>query len=127
MSPDDPAGLYELTIRLWSSGDGAAFEDYIAKLLDLLPRHRGRLARRVSPLGEAGTVADAVLVLSFPDSASIDGFLKDPLRADLDDTARAGVRRSLVVDGRKRPAEENQAGPPGEVVEFPGAAGPHDV
>lgn len=114
-----PPGRFELTIRLWSTGS-EAFEGYIARLVDLLPRHRGRLARRVSPVGDGGSGADAVLVLSFPDSASIDGFLKDPLRGDLDELAREGVRRSLVIDGRERP--EASGAPAGEVVDFPGQA-----
>ncbi len=109
----------ELTIRLWSTGD-ESFERYIKSLLDLLPRHRGRFARRVSPVGDAGDAADAVLVLSFPDSASIDGFLRDPLRDDLDELARSGVRRSVIIDGRTRPAGDVD----GEVLEFPGSKQP---
>ena len=76
------------------------FEEYIEHLTGLLPRHRGALERRVEPVdGRLGT-PDALIVMSFPDSPSVDGFLRDPLRADAEDLAARAVSRSVISDGR---------------------------
>lgn len=92
----------ELTFRLWSTGADARFEEYLDAIVALLPRHRGELARRVDPVDAAMAEPDAVLVLSFPDRVSIDGFLRDPARTDLEDLAGLAVARSLITDGRSR-------------------------
>ena len=92
----------ELTFRLWSTGADARFEEYLDAIVALLPRHRGELARRVDPVDAAVAEPDAVLVLSFPDRVSIDGFLRDPARNDLEDLAGLAVARSLITDGRSR-------------------------
>ena len=57
---------------------------------------------------------DAVLVMSFPDGPSVDGFLRDPLRGDLEDLAARAVSRSLITDSRHR--EVVGDGDPAEVV-----------
>ncbi|MEM9518518.1 MAG: hypothetical protein AAGA37_04300 [Actinomycetota bacterium] len=92
----------ELTLQLWSTGAETSFEDYITALTALLPRNRGALVRRVSPLDPNGAEPDAVLVMSFPDRVSIDGFLRDPARGDLEDLAGRAVSQSLITDGRSR-------------------------
>lgn len=92
----------ELTFRLWSTGADAAFEEYLDSLVALLPRHRGELARRVDPVDAGVAEPDALLVMSFPDRVSIDGFLRDPARGDLEDLAGLAVTRSLITDGRSR-------------------------
>ena len=68
----------ELTYRLWSTGADESFEAYIDHLRSLLPRHRGLMERRVRPVDDALTAPDALVVFSFPDVPSIDGFLRDP-------------------------------------------------
>ena len=102
----DPSARIELTLRLWGKGAPESFEQYVGELLALLPRNRGVLERRVAEAEAELGSPDAVLVMSFPDSASVDGFLRDPLRADLEDLAMLAVSRSLITDSRHRhPAE----------------------
>ncbi len=98
------SGRIELTIRLWGTGAPDAFEEYIDHLRDMLPRHRGCFERRVEPIDGQASAPDAVIVLSFPDSPSIDGFLRDPQRGDAEDLALRAVSRSLITDGRRRGA-----------------------
>ena len=92
----------ELTLRLWSVGATESFDDYVDQLVGLLPRNRGILERRAAEVDAGPGAPDALLVMSFPDSASVDGFLRDPLRTDLDDLAAAAVSRSLITDSRHR-------------------------
>lgn len=91
----------ELTVRLWATGS-PRFDDYIEALVGLLPRHHGHLVRRVEPLDGGLAEPDVVLVMSFPNATAIDGFLRDPLRSDLEELAQEGVARSLISDGRTR-------------------------
>ncbi len=62
----------ELTVRLWGTGATEQFEEYIKALTDLLPRHRGQFTRRVHRVDGGPSSADALLVMSFPDSVAID-------------------------------------------------------
>ena len=96
----------ELTVRLWATAS-PKFDDYIDALVGLLPRHGGNLVRRVEPLDGRPGEPDVLLVMSFPNSTAIDGFLRDPARADMEDLAQQAVVRSLISDGRTRtePAE----------------------
>ena len=96
----------ELTLRLWGKGAPEAFEQYVGELLGLLPRNRGVLERRVAEAEAGPGSPDAVLVMSFPDSASVDGYLRDPLRNDLEDLALRAVSRSIITDSRHRPEAE---------------------
>ena len=109
MAEDD---RIELTYRLWSTGADESFEEYIDHLRSLLPRHRGVMERRVRPVDDAATAPDALVVLSFPDVPSIDGFLRDPLRADAEDLAARAILRSMITDGRHRAANNTD----GDVV-----------
>ena len=99
----------ELTYRLWSTGADESFEEYIDHLRSLLPRHRGLMERRVRPVDDALTAPDALVVFSFPDVPSIDGFLRDPLRADVHELAGRAISRSLITDGRHRAANDADA------------------
>lgn len=92
----------ELTLRLWSTGAPERFEEYVTRLTALLPRHRGTVARRIDTVDGTGGDADTVLVLAFPDATAIDGFLRDPARADFEELAGQAVSRSLITDGRTR-------------------------
>ncbi len=69
-----------LTLRLWGTGDADALDDYIEHLRGLLIRHGGLFERRAAEVQSDSGQADAVLVLSFPNGAAVDGFLRDPLR-----------------------------------------------
>jgi hypothetical protein len=93
----------ELTLRLWGTGAPEALEEYVEHLTGLLPRHRGRLERRVHEVASGPAVPDEMLVLSFPDGPSVDGFLRDPLRADAEDLAGRAVSRAVITDSRHRP------------------------
>ena len=106
----------ELTIRLWGTGALEEFEQYIEHLKGLLPRHRGRFERRVEPIEGLVGAADAVIVLSFPDSPSVDGFLRDPLRAEavVEELAARAISRSVITDGRHRDSPDD--GSPADVV-----------
>ena len=92
----------ELTFRLWSTGATQRFDEYVAALTGLLPRHRGEVVRHVTPIDASPGEADALLVMSFPDRVSIDGFLRDPARNDLEELAAQAVSQSLITDGRTR-------------------------
>jgi hypothetical protein len=92
----------ELTLRLWSAGSQELFDRYVEQLMELLPRNHGALERRAAEVATGPGHPDALVVLSFPDSTSVDGFLRDPLRTDLDDLAAAAVSRSLITDSRHR-------------------------
>lgn len=92
----------ELTVRLWGTGAPERFEEYLTRLTGLLPRHRGMVARRIDTVDGGPGDPDTVLVMSFPDATSIDGFLRDPARADFEDLAGQAVSRSLITDGRTR-------------------------
>ena len=96
----------ELTLQLWGTGDSSALEDYVDHLDSLLPRHQGRFERRVAEVGSGPGRPDAVIVLSFPNGVSVDGFLRDPLRGDAEDLAGRAVARALITDARHH-------GPPG--------------
>lgn len=106
MAEDD---RIELTYRLWSTGADESFEEYIDHLRSLLPRHRGLMERRVRPVDDALTAPDALVVFSFPNVPSIDGFLRDPLRADVQELAGRAISRSLITDGRHRAANDADA------------------
>ncbi len=101
----------ELTFRLWGAGAPEAFEEYIAHLRGLLPRHRGRFERRVEPVEDSVGAPDAVIVMSFPDPASVDGFLRDPLRGEpsAEELAARAISRSLITDGRRRASPDDAA------------------
>jgi uncharacterized protein (DUF1330 family) len=113
----DESTRIELTFRLWGTGAPEAFDDYVEQVLALLPRNGGVLERRASEVDAGPGSPDALLVMSFPDSASIDGFLRDPLRADMEDLAAAAISRSLITDSRHRegPNDDHDA----EIVPFP--------
>lgn len=98
----DESARIELTLRLWGTGAPESFDDYVERLIGLLPRNRGRLERRAAEVDAGPGAPDALLVMSFPDSASVDGFLRDPLRVDMEDLASAAVSRSLITDSRHR-------------------------
>ena len=107
----DQDGRIELTLQLWGRDDPDAFEDYLDALVQLLPRTNGVLERRIADTAAEAGIPDAVLVVSFPDSASVDGWLRDPLRSDLEDLAKRAVTHSLITDSRhRRPptADENE-------------------
>ncbi|MEM8707594.1 MAG: hypothetical protein AAGE98_14110 [Actinomycetota bacterium] len=99
----------ELTVRLWGTGATARFEDYVEALTGLLPRHRGTVARRIDTVDGGPADADTILVLAFPDATAIDGFLRDPARADFEELAGQAVSRSLITDGRTRTEPEHPA------------------
>ncbi|MEZ5167234.1 MAG: hypothetical protein R2695_12390 [Acidimicrobiales bacterium] len=110
------AARIELTLRLWGAGAPLLFEEYVERLVALLPRNRGVLERRAAEVDAGPGAPDALLVFSFPDAASVDGFLRDPLRGDLDDLAARAISRSLITDSRHRePTEDHDA----EIVAFP--------
>ena len=96
----------ELTVHLWAT-TSRRFDEYIDALTTLLPRHGGNLVRRVQPIDRHPGEPDLALVMSFPNATAIDGFLRDPLRAEMEDLAQETVQRSLISDGRARaePAE----------------------
>ena len=98
----DQDGRIELTVQLWGRDDPDAFEEYLDALVQLLPRTNGVLERRIADTDPEPAVPDAVLVVSFPDSASVDGWLRDPLRSDLEDLAQRAVTHSLITDSRHR-------------------------
>jgi hypothetical protein len=104
----DETARIELTVRMWSTGAPEVFEEYLEQLIALLPRNHGALERRAAEVDAGPGRADAVLVMSFPDSASVDGFLRDPLRADLEDLALLAVSRSLITDSRHRGEPDGQ-------------------
>jgi len=113
----DDGSRIELTLQLWGTGAPDALDEYITRLVGLLPRNRGKLERRVAAVDAGPAHPDVLLVLSFPDAASVDGFMRDPLRADMDDLAAAAVSHSLIVDGhhRDQPDPDTVA----DVVAFP--------
>ena len=92
----------ELTLRLWGTGAPESLDEYVEHLTGLLPRHRGRLERQASEVEHGPSAPDVVLVLSFPDGPSVDGFLRDPLRADAESLASRAVSRALITDSRHR-------------------------
>jgi hypothetical protein len=110
----DESTRIELTLRLWSAGAPDVFDDYVEQLVALLPRSRGILERRASEVDSGPGAPDALLVMSFPDSPSVDGFLRDPLRADMDDLAALALSRSMITDSRHR--HEPDAGREADVV-----------
>ena len=59
-------------------------------------------------------------MLSFPDADSVDGYLTDPRRDDLDDLAARAVTRSLITSGRTYEAQEHV---PGDVAALPPPTG----
>jgi hypothetical protein len=113
---DDGARI-ELTLRLWGTGAPDAFDEYVEKLVALLPRNRGLLERRASEVDAGPGAPDALLVMSFPDAASVDGFMRDPLRVDMEDLAAAAISRSLITDSRHRGGTETDHD--AEIVAFP--------
>ena len=113
----DDTTRIELTLRLWGIGAPEAFDEYVGKLVGLLPRHRGVLERRAAEVDAGPGAPDALLVMSFPDATSVDGFLRDPLRTDMEDLASSAIGRSLITDSRHRdePDGEHDA----DIVAFP--------
>ena len=109
-------GRIELTVRLWRGGSKRQFERYINRLLKLLPRHGGLAERRAGEVGGGPGRPDALLVLSFPDTAAVDAYLTDPRRDDLEEVAAKAVTRSLITGGRKHGVHEHD---PVEVTDLP--------
>lgn len=107
----DDAIRIELTLRLWGTGAPEAFDEYVDQLVALLPRNKGVLERRAAEVDAGPGAPDALLVMSFPDSVSVDGFLRDPLRVDMEDLAAAAISRSLITDSRHRgePGDDRDA------------------
>ncbi len=120
MAPVDDSTRIELTLRLWGAGAPERFADYVDRLIALLPRSQGVLERRAAEVDAGPGAPDALLVMSFPDPVSVDGFLRDPLRADMEDLAATAISRSLISDSRHRdePDEQRVA----DVVTFPSTA-----
>ena len=106
----------ELILRLWRSGSKRQFERYISRLLKLAARHDGRAERRASEVKGGPGRPDAVLVLSFPDTAAIDAYLTDPRRDDLEELAAKAVKRSLITGGRRHDIAEHD---PADVTALP--------
>jgi len=106
----------ELTLRLWGTGALESFDEYVDRLVALLPRNKGVLERRAAQVDAGPGAPDALLVMSFPDSVSVDGFLRDPLRLDMEDLAAEAISRSLITDSRHRgePSDDHNA----DVVAF---------
>jgi hypothetical protein len=113
----DDGSRIELTLQLWGTGAPDALDTYIDKLVALLPRNRGRLERRVAEVDAGPAHPDVLLVVSFPDAASVDGFMRDPLRNDMEDLAAAAVSHSLIVDSRHR--DQPDLDTVADVVAFP--------
>jgi hypothetical protein len=107
----DDTTRIELTLRLWGAGAPEAFDEYVQKLVSLLPRHRGALERRAAEVDAGPGAPDALLVMSFPDSVSVDSFMRDPLRVDMEDLGAAAIGRSLITDSRHRrePSDDHSA------------------
>ena len=106
-----PESRIELTLRLWRAGTRRQLEAYIDRLLELLPRHGGRFERRAAEVDAGPARPYAVLVLSFPDGASVDSYLHDPFRNDLDDLGAQAVARSLITDARTHSRPEQEPSP----------------
>ncbi|MEZ5244320.1 MAG: hypothetical protein R2707_04420 [Acidimicrobiales bacterium] len=113
----DDGSRIELTLQLWGTGAPDALEEYITKLVGLLPRNRGRLERRVAEIDAGPAHPDVLLVVSFPDAASVDGFMRDPLRTDMEELAAAALSHSLVVDSHHR--DQPDLDTVADVVAFP--------
>ena len=97
----------ELTLRLWRAGSKRQFERYINRLLKLAARQNGRAERRAAEVKGGPGRPDAVLVLSFPDTAAVDAYLTDPRRDDLEELAAKAVKRSLITGGRRHDTVEH--------------------
>jgi hypothetical protein len=83
--------LWLVTIDL-AQADLDAFERYEAKVLALLPKHRGCLELRVRTL-EGATETH---LLRFPDEQAFESFRSDPARLALADAwARCGARSEV--------------------------------
>ncbi|MCE2513172.1 MAG: hypothetical protein J4F50_11630 [Acidimicrobiia bacterium] len=106
----------DLTLRLWRGGSKRQFERYITRLLKLADHQDGRAERRAAEVEGGPGRPDAVLVLSFPDTAAVDAYLTDPRRDDLEELAAKAVKRSLITGGRKHDASEHG---PVEVTDLP--------
>ena len=106
----------ELTLRLWRAGSKRQFERYINRLLKLAARQNGRAERRAAEVKGGPGRPDAVLVLSFPDTAAGDAYLTDPRRDDLEELAAKTVKRSLITGGRQHDSSEHD---PAEVTALP--------
>ena len=113
---NDPQVRIKITLQLWRSGAQPQFEDYIRRLLELLPRHRGILERRINEIETGLNKPDTMLVLSFPDGAAVEGYLRDPLRNDLDKIAVRVLTRSLITDARSHDVQEHD---PVDVIPLP--------
>lgn len=86
-----------LTLSLWQAGTPRELEGYIERLSQFLPQHHGQLERYMSEVDRSPARPDAVLVLSFPDGASVDSYLRDAARHDLEEQS---VACSVVTDAR---------------------------
>ena len=106
----------ELTLRLWRSGSKRQFERYVNRLLKLAARQDGRAERRAAEVKGGPGHPDAVLVLSFPNTAAVDAYLTDPHRDDLEELAAKAVKRSLITGGRRHDVTEHD---PADVTALP--------
>ena len=106
----------ELTVRLLRGGSKRQFERYINRLLKLAARHGGRTERRASEVKGGRGRPDAVLVLSFPDTAAVDAYLTDPRRDDLEELAAKAVKQSVITSGRRHDTGEHD---PADVTALP--------
>lgn len=112
----EPGQRVELTLRLWRAGSQRQFEKYVRRLLKLVHGHEGRAERRAREVAGGRRSPDAVLVLSFPDTAAVEGYLTDPRRDDLEELAARAVTRSLITGGQHHDEREHD---PVEVTRLP--------
>lgn len=92
----------EITLCFWSTGDRERLDVYLDSLLGLLPEHHGQLIRRITATEASETEPEVLLVVGFPGSSAVDGFLNDPRRDDFEQLAKEAVSRSLLTGGTTR-------------------------
>ena len=127
-SPIALATLVDYLDRLLDAGRG---RDVCPNGLQVEGRHQvERLVTGVSACRELFETArdrqaDAVLVLSFPNGAAVDGFLRDPLRSETDteELAARAVSRSRITDARHQAEPDDH---PADVLEIRAPDGDSD-
>lgn len=88
----------KLCVLLWASEEcERALTEYEDTVLQLVPKHGGRVVSRVRRVG-AGDGPLEVQVIHLPDESALEEYMTDPVRVALADVHRRVVARTEILN-----------------------------
>jgi len=94
------ANLLTLVVALFvHPGRDAEFAQFEEQAADIMRRYGGRIERRISIASASESDPTEVHVVTFPDSAALDRYQRDPDVVALADVRARAIRRTIVWRG----------------------------